>query len=99
MPKVRKYARDLGVAVENVNIVDNRFRWCSCTVNNNVNISWRLVKAPMYVVDYVIVHELAHLIESNHTPIFWNIVNAQSPKIEKAKQWLKENSQLLESEL
>ena len=99
VPKVIKYARDLGVEVQKVKIVDNRFRWGSCTINNNVNISWRLIKAPMFVVDYVIVHELAHLIESNHTTIFWNIVSAQSPKMEKAKQWLKENGQLIENEL
>lgn len=99
VPKVHKYARDLGVQVEKVKIVDNRFRWGSCTINNNVNISWRLIKAPMFVVDYVIVHELAHLLEANHTPVFWNIVSAQLPKMEKAKQWLKENGQMLEEEL
>lgn len=98
-PKILKYARSLGVKVEKTKIVDNQFRWGSCTINNNVNISWRLVKAPMYVIEYVIVHELAHLIESNHTPIFWNIVTAQLPKMEKAKQWLKENGQILEDEL
>ena len=50
----------------------------------------------MFVIDYAIVHELAHLIESNHTPGFWNILRAQAPSMEKAKAWLKENGQLLE---
>jgi len=50
----------------------------------------------MFVIDYIIVHELAHLIETNHTPKFRNIVRAQSPTMEKAKAWLKENGQLLE---
>ena len=50
----------------------------------------------MFVIDYVIVHELAHLIEANHTPRFWNIVRTQVPTMEKAKAWLKENGQLLE---
>jgi hypothetical protein len=98
-PRVMNFARDLGVKVEKVKIVDNQFRWGSCTVNNNVNFSWRLIKSPMFVVDYIIVHELAHLIESNHTPLFWNIVSAQLPKMEKAKLWLKENGQLIENEL
>ena len=53
----------------------------------------------MYVVDYVIIHELAHLREGNHTPRFWNIVSAQSPKMEKAKQWLREHGQILEEEI
>jgi len=50
----------------------------------------------MFVIDYVIVHELAHLIEPNHTTRFWNIVSAQIPKLEKAKAWLKENGALLQ---
>jgi len=99
LPRVKSFARELGVAFSTAKIVDNRYRWGSCTTNNNVNFNWRLVKAPMYVVDYVIVHELAHLMENNHTPRFWNIVRAQSPKMEKARLWLKEHGQLLEEEI
>ena len=66
------------------------------TVNNNVNFNWRLIKAPMFVIDYAIFHELAHMIEANHTPRFWNIIRAQAPTMEKAKAWLKKNGQLLE---
>jgi predicted metal-dependent hydrolase len=96
VPRVKRHARELGVNFAKVKIVDNRYRWGSCTVNYNVNFNWRLIKAPMFVIDYIIIHELAHLIESNHTPKFWNIVRAQSPTMEKAKAWLKENGQLLE---
>lgn len=96
VPRVKHHARQLGVDVAGVKIVDNRYRWGSCTLNNNVNINWRLIKAPMFVVDYVIVHELTHLIEANHTPRFWNIVRAQAPTMEKAKAWLKDYGQLLE---
>jgi predicted metal-dependent hydrolase len=53
----------------------------------------------MFVIDYVIVHELAHLIETNHTSRFWNIVRAYSPTMEKAKAWLKEQGQVLEEEI
>ena len=96
VPRVKHHARELGVNFAKVKIVDIRYRWGSCTVNNNVNFNWRLIKAPMFVIDYIIVHELAHLIETNHTPKFRNIVRAQSPTMEKAKAWLKENGQLLE---
>jgi len=99
VPRVKHHAHELGVDFSDVKIVDNRYRWGSCTVNNNVNFNWRLIKAPMFVIDYIIVHELAHLIETNHTPKFWNIVRAQSPTMEKAKAWLKENGQLLEEEI
>lgn len=96
VPRVKLHARQLGVEVAEVKIVDNRYRWGSCTLNNNVNFNWRLIKAPMFVIDYVIVHELAHLIEANHTPRFWNIIRVQAPTMEKAKAWLKEHGQLLE---
>jgi predicted metal-dependent hydrolase len=99
IPRVKIHAHELGVDVSGIKIVDNRFRWGSCTLNNNVNFNWRLIKAPMFVVDYVIVHELAHLMEANHTPRFWNIVRAQAPTMEKAKAWLKEHGQLLEQEI
>jgi len=99
VPRVKLHARALGVEVADIKIVDNRFRWGSCTLRNNVNLNWRLIKAPQFVIDYVIVHELAHLIESNHSPRFWNIIRAQTPTMDKAKAWLKEHGQLLEQEI
>jgi predicted metal-dependent hydrolase len=67
-------------------------------VGDSITFNWRLIKAPMFVIDYVIVHELAHLIEPNHTAIFWSIVRAKTPTMEKAKAWLKEHGQMLEEE-
>jgi predicted metal-dependent hydrolase len=99
LPRVREHARKLGVKVALASIVDNRYRWGSCTINDNVSFNWRLIKAPIFVVDYVIVHELAHLLENNHTPRVWSIVRATSPLMEKAKTWLKEHGQLLEQEI
>ena len=99
LPRVKLHARDLGVSVVAANIVDNRYRWGSCTVKDHVNFNWRLIKAPIYVIDYVIVHELAHLLEANHTPHFWNIVRARIPSSEKARAWLKEHGQTLEEEV
>jgi len=99
LPRVHLHARQLGVAYKQAKIVDNRYRWGSCTVKDNVNFNWRLIKAPMFVIDYVIVHELAHLLETNHTPRFWNIVRAQSPTMEKARAWLKDHGQILEEDV
>jgi predicted metal-dependent hydrolase len=53
----------------------------------------------MFVIDYVVVHELAHLIETNHTSRFWNVVRTNAPTMEKAKTWLKEHGQVLEEEV
>ena len=99
LPKVKSLAAMLGVTFANARIVDNRFRWGSCTPKDNVNLNWRLIKAPMFVIDYVIVHELAHLIETNHTPQFWNIVRTHAPTMEKARSWLKDHGQLLEQDI
>jgi predicted metal-dependent hydrolase len=99
LARVEKHACELGVKYTAAKIVDNRYRWGSCTVNDTVNFNWRLIKAPMFVIDYVIVHELAHLIEANHTSRFWSIVRANTPKMDKAKAWLKEHGQFLEQDL
>ena len=75
-------------------------RWGSCTPETGaIRLSERLKSYPSWVLDYVIVHELAHLIEANHTPRFWNIVRAQIPRMERARSWLGENGQLLEEEI
>jgi len=99
IPKVRYYADRLGVKYNQVNIKNMQFRWGSCTPKDNLNFNWRLVKAPMSVIEYVIVHELAHLMESNHTQELWNIIAVQIPGYQKAKQWLKEHGELLEIDL
>jgi len=99
LPRVSLHARELGVAYSQAKIVDNRYRWGSCTIRDNINLNWRLIKAPMFVIDYVIVHELTHLIETNHTKRFWNIVRARVAGMDKAQRWLLENGQLLEDEI
>jgi hypothetical protein len=93
-----RHAGEMGVDVASARIVDSRYRWGSCTAQG-VTFSWRLIKAPMFVIDYVIVHELAHLIEANHTAAFWSIVRARTPTMEKARRWLQEHGQMLEEEI
>lgn len=99
LPRVNLYAKKLGVRFNQAKITDSKYRWGSCTPQDNVNFNWRLIKAPMFVIDYVVVHELAHLIESNHTPRFWQIIRSQIATMDKAKQWLKEHGQMLEQSL
>lgn len=99
LPRGQRYATRLGVTFKQARIVDNRYRWGSCTVQDNVNLNWRLIKAPMFVIDYVVIHELAHLMEPNHTPEFWSIVKAQTSTLERARTWLRENGQILEEDI
>ncbi len=88
----------MGVAYNDVLISDMKYRWGSCTPNMNLNFNWRLIKAPMHVIDYVVVHELAHVLEHNHSPLFWQHVKTQVPDFEKSKNWLKAHGQCLEDE-
>lgn len=99
LPRVARQARELGVSFGRARIVDSRYRWGSCTVRDNINLNWRLIKAPIFVVDYVIAHELAHLLEPNHTPRFWNIVKTQVPTMDRARDWLREHGQILEEDV
>lgn len=99
LPRVRRQAQTLGVAYAEAKISDGHYRWGSCTPGGNLNFNWRLIKAPLFVIDYVIAHELAHLIEPNHSPRFWNIVRTAVVQMDKAKAWLKDNGQLLEQDL
>ena len=98
VPKVKHFANHLGVKFNKISILDMKFTWGSCTPKDNINFNWRLIQAPGHVIDYIIVHELSHLIEPNHSPEFWNIVSVQLPHYNKAKDWLKENGKLLETE-
>lgn len=97
-PRIHAFAESLGVAHNQILVSDLKYRWASCTPKGNLNFNWRIIKAPMFVIDYLIVHELAHLLESNHGPEFWNIVAVQVPKFQVAKDWLREYGMLLEEE-
>lgn len=99
LPRAAVHAKNLGLSYQEAKIGKGKYRWGSCTPGDNVIFNWRLIKAPMFVIDYVVVHELAHLIEPNHTPRFWNIVRAQVPGMERAKGWLQKHGPLLEEEI
>lgn len=95
-PLAKMYAINLGVKFNEFKTSQMKYRWGSCTPNNNIIFNWRIIKAPMYVLEYLVAHELVHLIEENHTPRFWNILSIQVPNYQKAKSWLKVNGHLLE---
>ena len=72
-----------------------KLRTNECTLKGNLNFNWRLIKAPQFVINYVVIHELAHLIELNHSERFWNIVKVQIPNYLEAKEWLKGNGEAI----
>lgn len=82
------YAQALDVRVRRITIRDQSSRWGSCTSAGSLSFSWRLILAPPYVLDYLAAHEVAHLVEMNHSPRFWRLVGRICPHTERAKAWL-----------
>ncbi len=80
--------------INSVKLKYNRSNWGSCSSSSNLNFSTRLLFAPAWVQDYVIIHELAHLIELNHSDRFWSIVKKVMPEYKKAEGWLKKQGHL-----
>jgi hypothetical protein len=78
-----------------IRITDARQRWGSCTHKGGLNFSWRLVQAPPEIVDYVVVHELVHISQPDHSRKFWNKVREILPDYERRRKWLRENERLL----
>ncbi len=90
-PKLSFYARQLSVTYGRVTIRNQRTRWGSCSSQKNLNFNCLLMLAPDDVVDYVVVHELCHLIEMNHSKAFWNLVESILPDYRIPKKWLKDH--------
>ena len=82
------YAQALGVKVKRLSIRDQSSRWGSCTSAGSLSFSWRLILAPPYVLDYLAAHEVAHLVEMNHSARFWRVVAKVCGHVERAKTWL-----------
>jgi len=70
-------------------ITNARKRWGSCSVKGNLNFTWRLIMAPLQVIDYVVVHELVHIKEKNHSKNFWNHVSSYLPDYKQKRKELK----------
>ena len=84
----RRYAAALGVAVKRLSVRDQVSRWGSCSTSGVLSFSWRLILAPAYVLDYLAAHEVAHLIEMNHSRRFWRVLMGICPEMERARAWL-----------
>ena len=89
------YAPKIGGTYGRVTVREQRSRWGSCSSKRNLNFNWKLIMAPKPVLDYVVIHELCHLHEFNHSPRFWSLVEAQMPEYEVWKKWLKAHGEEL----
>lgn len=93
--KTKDYAALMQVTYGKLTIRDQKTRWGSCSSKGNLNFNWRLILAPEAVLDYVVVHELAHRLEMNHSPAFWKIVEQVLPDYQERRRWLKEHGEEL----
>ncbi|MCL6445075.1 MAG: M48 family metallopeptidase [Alicyclobacillus sp.] len=96
IPRAAAWSRKLGYEYAGIRVKTQHSRWGSCSAKRNVNLNWRLVQTPSRVMDYVIVHELCHLKELNHSARFWRLVETAMPNYQEAIIWLKQHELLLQ---
>lgn len=94
-PRVLELARLHGVSVSRVSVRNQKSRWGSCSRRGTISLNWRLIQSPAWVSDYIILHELAHRRQMNHSDRFWQEVARLCPEYPRAERWLKQQSHLL----
>ena len=93
--KAALYAGIMQVTFGTITVRDQKTRWGSCSAKGNLNFNWRLILAPEPVLDYVVIHELAHRKEMNHSDRFWNLVETVMPDYRNQRRWLKDHGDRL----
>ena len=87
--KVDKYSKELGLAYQKISIRDQKTRWGSCSKQGNLNFNYKIILLPEHLQDYIIIHELCHLQELNHSKKFWNLVSTICPEHKNYRRELK----------
>jgi predicted metal-dependent hydrolase len=93
--RVEYYAQMTGLRYQSIKVNNATTRWGSCGYKDTLNFTWRLIMATPSVIDYVVIHELMHLKQKNHSRKFWAEVKAMMPDFKKEERWLKQNGHLL----
>jgi predicted metal-dependent hydrolase len=94
--KTERYAGIIGVKPSTVTIKSFKSRWGSCSITGSIHYNWKLVIAPERIVDYVVIHELCHMLHHNHSPAFWQAVATYCHDYKECRAWLKINGDRLE---
>ncbi len=87
---VEHFAPQMQVSPKSLKLTSARTQWGSCTVEGVIRLNWQLVTMPLHLIDYVVVHELAHLVEMNHSPAFWKIVEQACPDYREIRAELRQ---------
>jgi predicted metal-dependent hydrolase len=89
------YATTMGVQYKKISIRDTTSRWGSCSSTGTISFSYRLILAELHIIDYVVIHELSHIMHHNHQKAFWALVGTYFPEYKKARTWLRTNGHTL----
>lgn len=93
--RVRHYAERLGLAPRRITLKTLKSKWGSCSSLGNLNFNWKLIRAPLPVIDYLAVHELCHLRHHNHSPAFWAAVAREYPQYKEQDRWLNQAGRII----
>lgn len=93
--RLRYWAQELNLQPVNIQLTSARTLWGVCRPQRGIRLNWRLIGAPLWVVDYVCIHELCHLTHLNHSRAFWQLVNSYTPHTQSARAWLKQHGAAL----
>lgn len=94
--RIQIWSEQMQLFPKALNFRNQKSRWGSCTSKGSIQINWRLIGAPVEVIDYILIHELAHLRHMNHSADFWGLVELHCPDYQVSEKWLSENHALLD---
>jgi len=84
-------SKKININFNSLKIRSYRARWGSCNEKGDISLNWKLIMLPESVIDYVLIHELVHVLRHDHSKLFWNLVEKKCPNYKEEKKWLKEN--------
>lgn len=95
--QVEKFSQEMGAHYRGLTFSDTTSQWGRCSHDNRLQFSWRLIMAPLLVINYVVIHELAHTVHKNHSRAFWSMVRNYNPSYRQQLKWLKDHGRTLHS--
>lgn len=90
--RVEFFASEMGLTHGGLSFRAQKSIWGSCSAENRISLNWKLIVAPFWVMDYVVIHELAHIVHKNHSKAFWALVEKHTLRRKEAREWLRENA-------
>jgi predicted metal-dependent hydrolase len=93
--KTKRYADIMGIAPHSIFVRDYKSRWGSCSPEGKISYNWRIIIAPHNIVNYVVIHELCHIVHPNHSPSYWRFVKTKIPDYDICRQWLRVHEDML----